>query len=200
MKKKLIVAVAAVLVLANGASVAFAESHSGSGSTTTSTTIAGGSQNTKLTDTQKVAYKAEHDVYRAKLEVIKTTFKTALSDAEKAFTAALVSGTPDAVSAASAFRTAGVAALQNYQDSLIALGSPPVKPEFSKEQKAILKAKRVVIMEAFRVAMKSAKDTYKKELAATDVTKKAAKSTFKAAVRKATQEKTDALKALGLKS
>jgi len=127
MKKKLIVAVATVLVLANGASVAFADTGSRSGSTTTSATVARGSEKTKLTDAQKAAYKAE---------------------------------------------------------------------------KAAYKVKRVAILETFRAAMESARDTFKsaKESATTDEAKKAAKSAFKTAVSKATQIKSDALKALGFNS
>ncbi len=208
MKKKLIVAVATALVLANGASVAFADTGSESGSTNKETTIASSSEFSKLTDAQKDAYKIEREAYLAKLEVIHTTFRTALSNAEKAYRTALESATTAEARASAqvAFRAAGVLALTNYQDSLVALGLPPVKPELSDEQKdakkaekAALKVERVAILAAFHAAMESARDTFKaaKESATTDDAKKAAESAFKTAVTTATQTKTAALKALG---
>ena len=218
MKKKLIVAVATALVLANGASAAFADTGSESGSSTTSTTIAGGSENSRLTDAQKEAFEAERDAYRAKLQAIHETGRTALRDAEKAFLTALVSATTDAARASAqvTFRAAGVAALQKYQDSIVALGLPPVRPVLTDEQKdqrkeerkderkaekEAFKVKRVAILETFRNAVEGARDTFKaaKESATTDDAKKAAESAFKTAVSTATQIKTDALKALGFK-
>lgn len=211
MKKKLVVAVATVLVLANGASAAFADTGSESGSTNKSITITSDSESTKLTDAQKDAYKAEREAYFAKFELIRSTFRTALENAEKAFRTSLASATTAEARASAqvAFRAAGTVALTNYQDSLVALGLPPVKPELSDEQKdamkdakkaekAAFKVKRVAIMAAFHVAMESARDTFKaaKELATTDDAKKAAESAFKIAVSTATQIKTDALKAL----
>lgn len=215
MKKRLIVAVATSLVLANGASVAFADTGSQSGSKNKDFTIAGGWEYNKLTDAQKDAYKSEREAYIAKLEVIHATFRTAMSNAEKAFRTALESATTDEARASAqvAFRAAGAVALTNYQNSLVTLGLPPVKPELSDEQKdakkdakkaeiAAFKAKRVVIMAAFHTAMESARDTFKtaKQSATTDDAKNAAQSAFKTAVSNATQTKTDALKALGFKS
>ncbi len=209
MKKKLIVAVATVLVLANGASVAFADT--GSGSTNIPTTIADGSEKTKLADAQKAAYKAEKAAYKVKRVAILETFHAAMESAKDTFKSAKESATTDEAkkAAESAFKTAVSKATQIKSGALKALGLKPVKPELNDEEKAAykaekaaFKAKRVAILETFRAAKESAKDTFKtaKESAATDEAKDAAKSAFKTAVSNATQIKSDALKALGFNS
>ena len=210
MKKKLIVAVTTVLVLVNGASAAFASSDSGSGSTTTSTTIADGSGNTQLTDAQKAAHKAAIAAYKVQRVAIMETFRVAVKSAKDTYKSAKELATTEVAKKAAklVYKTAVRNATQIKTDALKALGLPPVKPELSQAQKdakkaeiAASKAERVAILTTFRAAMKSARDAYKsaKGVATTDVAKKAAKSTFKTSVRNATQIKSDALKALGLK-
>ncbi len=125
MKKKLIVAIATVLVLANGASIAFADT--GSGSTNIPTAITGGSGNTKLTDAQKAAYKAAKAAFKVNRVAILETFRAAMKSARDTFKSAKESATTDEAkkTAESAFKTAVSNATQIKSDALKALGFKP---------------------------------------------------------------------------
>lgn len=143
MNKKFPVALAASLILANGASVALATKVSDSDTTTTPTTVPVTRGKSKPTDPQKDARKAAQDdviaKYRAELakylemkKAIITTFQTAMVDAKQAFNAAIKSATTaDARKAAqAAFKNAVRTATETKNAALKALGAPPkpVKP------------------------------------------------------------------------
>lgn len=141
MNKKFPVALAASLILANGASVALATKVSDSDTTTTPTTVPVTRGKSKPTDPQKVAkdarkaaqddvvakYRAELAKYLEMKKAIITTFQTAMVDAKQTFNAAIKSATTaDARKAAqAAFKTAVKTATETKNAALKALGAPP---------------------------------------------------------------------------
>lgn len=152
MKKKLVVAVATSLIIANGSSVAMATGGSDDNSTsTTSTTVARTQNNRNLTAAQRAAQqaaqrakqtaqRAQRDTganYRLELakylqtrRAIHAAFATAIVDANGEFKVARESAT-DRRSiniAARARREAVQTATQTKNAALRALGAPPVKP------------------------------------------------------------------------
>jgi hypothetical protein len=124
--KKLIVATAAVLVLSNGANVAFADD---AASPTTSVPKAAKAKNSEYA-TALAEYRAEVKEY---IEARKAIFK-AFADATKAANAARKSAREAATTdqakkdAMTAFQSAISAAASARVAALAALGNPPTKP------------------------------------------------------------------------
>ena len=218
MKKKFIVALAASLILANGASVAFADTGSNSNSSEKSATNDDNRKFGKLTDAQKLAFEAARDAYKDKHEAIREAFKTAKENAKEAFETARELATTDEArkAAAVAFSTATSTATKIQSDALKALGPKPEKPELTAEQIAIIakyrlemiafeaartayKDEREVIRETYKTAKENAKKAFKtaREVATTDVARKAAEVAYKTAVSVARQAYEVARTALG---
>ena len=218
MKKKFIVALAASLILANGASVAFADSGSNSNNSEKSTKNDDNRKFVKLTDAQKLAFEAARDAYKDKREAILDAFHTAMKNAKNAFEKARELATTDDArkAAAAAHQVAVSTATQIKTDALKALGPKPEKPALTAEQIAIIakyrldmiafeaartayKDKREVIRETYKTAKENAKKAFKtaRELATTDVARKAAEVTYKTAVSVARQAYEVARTALG---
>lgn len=153
MNKKLVVAVATSLIIANGSSVAMASGGSGDSSTTStpSTTIARPQNNSNLTPAQRaalqaaqraqrLAQKAQREAeakYRLELaqylqtrQAINVAFTTAMVNAQKDFKAARESATDQqSINIATRARLQAVqTATQTKNAALRALGAPPVKP------------------------------------------------------------------------
>jgi hypothetical protein len=139
MNKKFPVALAASLLLANGASVALAAKVSDD-TTTTSTTVPVTQTTVKLTGQQRAAQKSHNEAiaaYRLELtkyletrKSINTTFKTAMVEAQKAFKAAREAATTgkERNAASRAFNVAVAAATKAKNTALTTLGTPPTKP------------------------------------------------------------------------
>lgn len=218
MKKKIIVALATTLILANAAPVAFADSGYGSSNSEKSAKNDGNREFLKMTDAQKLAFEAARDVYKDKREAILDAFHTTMENAENAFDKARELATTDEArkAAAAAHQVAVSTATQIKTDALKALGPKPVKPVLTAEQIAVIakyrldmiafevarsayKDKREVIREAFKTAKENAKDAFKtaRKLATTDEARKAAEVAFKTAVSVALQAYEVARTALG---
>jgi hypothetical protein len=143
MKKRFPVALVASLLLTSGASTAFAATSSGC-STTTSTAVPATSGNTKQTRAQREAQiaaqqaaaklrqdcKAELVKYLETKKAIITNFQTAITDARKAFKAALESATTREArkAAIQAQNDAFKSATEAKNAALAALGAPPATP------------------------------------------------------------------------
>ncbi|MHB1090511.1 MAG: hypothetical protein ACYC06_11260 [Ilumatobacteraceae bacterium] len=84
----------------------------------------------KVTDDQKVAFKAELTKFLEARKAIRTTFHTAVANAKEAFKTARESATTDEArkAARETFLAAGKTARQAFQDALRALGASPAKP------------------------------------------------------------------------
>lgn len=153
MKKKLVVAVATFLIIANGSSVAMATGGSDDNSTTstTSTTVARTQFNPNLTaaqraaqqvaqQAQQAAQRAQRDAedkYRLELarylqthRAINTAFATAIVNAQREFKVARESATNQrSINIARQTLIKAVqTAMQSKNAALRALGAPPVKP------------------------------------------------------------------------
>lgn len=152
MNKKIVVALATSLVLANVTSTAFAANVSNSDNSGSSTTIPATRDKSKLTGDQRaaqkaleqaaknaiiaahnqdlIAFKAELRAYLLKRAEINKAFKAAIADAGKRFNTALKSATSNSARkvARDAFLSAGKIARKNFKDALRALGAPPAKP------------------------------------------------------------------------
>lgn len=153
MKKKLVVAVATSLIIANGSSVAMATSGSDGSSTTstTATTVPRPQFNPNLTPAQRAAQQAAQRAqqaaqqaqreaearYRLELarylqtrQAINTAFMTAMVNAQREFKVARESATDQrSINLATRARLEAVqTATQAKNAALRALGAPPVKP------------------------------------------------------------------------
>lgn len=152
MNKKIVVALATSLVLANVTSTAFAANVSNSDNSGSSTTIPATRDKSKLTEDQRaaqkaleqaaknaiiaahsqelIAFKAELRAYLLKRAEINKALKAAIADAGRNFNQVLKSATSNSARkvARDAFLSAGKIARQNFKDALRALGAPPAKP------------------------------------------------------------------------
>lgn len=153
MNKKLVVAVATSLIIANGSSVAMATGGSDGTSTTstTSTTVTGTQNNPNLTPAQRAAqqaaqraqqaaqkahkeaearYRLELAQYLQTRQAIHTAFVTAMVNAQREFKVARETATDQrSINIATRARLQAVqAATQTKNAALLALGAPPVKP------------------------------------------------------------------------
>lgn len=190
MKKKFIVAVAASMVLANGATVAFADRGSDSDKSERSITSEHSREhgrehgrkhfNFKMTDAQKAAFEAARSAFKDKHEAIMATFHTAMENAKDAFETARELATTDEArkAAEAAHKAAVITATQIKTEALKALGPKPEKPALTAEQiaaiakyrqdlitfevaRAAYKDKREIIRETYKTAKENAKEAFK---------------------------------------
>lgn len=153
MKKRLVVAVATSLIIANGSSVAMASGGSGDSSTTSTPSTTGArtpsnrSLNAAQRAAQQAAQRAQQAAQKAKREAeakyrlelaqflqtrraINTAFSTAMVNAQREFKAARESATDRrSINIATRARLQAVqAATRTKNAALRELGAPPVKP------------------------------------------------------------------------
>ena len=126
LSKKLVVATAAVLVLSNGASVAFADD---AASPTTTVPKAAKSKNTEYS-AALANYRAEVKEYNEAKKAIFKTFQDATKAANATRKSAREAATTDQAKkdAMTAFQSAMSAATSARVAALAALGNPPNKP------------------------------------------------------------------------
>ncbi|MEK7410517.1 MAG: hypothetical protein AAB327_03900 [Actinomycetota bacterium] len=217
MKNKFIVALAATLILANGATAAFADNGSDSDKSANSISHEDGRKFFNLTDAQKAAYKAELDANKAARKVIMATFHASMEKARDAFETAKESATTDEARKAAevAFKTAVTTATEIKTAALKAL-TPPVKPTLTAEQIAaiekyrqdmitykaaltVYRDQREVIRETFKTARETAREAFKtaRESATTDDARQVARDAYKTAINVARQAYEAARTALG---
>lgn len=138
MKKTFIVALATSLVLAGGVSTAFADNGSESDSDKSSHSVShdDGRHHFRLTEAQKISFKAELDGYKAAREAIMKTFHVAMENARDTFKTAREAATTDEARKAAGvtFKAEVSIAVQVKTDALKALGSKPDKPALTAEQ------------------------------------------------------------------
>ncbi len=174
MKKKLIVALATTLILANGATAALADSGSDSGKSDKSSSEESNRENFGLTDAQKAAFKAEREAYKSQREAIREAFKASMENARETFKTAREAATTDEARKAAevAYKDEVAIAVQVKTDALKALGSKPEKPALTAEQLAAIEKYRQAMITfraeavAFRGKIEALRAAYKEALKA----------------------------------